>query len=158
MYLPIKDERDPSYRILDESENYYLIGSCETVYLLSKKIQNPITKKYKVITSPGEHYGDVMAGFIDKKERYCVTVGHGYDLCYLHEPYEILSDKQFAERPKDKWIENLFEPAKLRFFDDVRQIDDWEFEIIDADSGEWERIRIQQPEELVRLQKGYAKK
>lgn len=151
MYLPIKDERDPFSQILDESENYYLMGCCETAYLLTKKDQNPETKEYKIVTLPGEHYGNVKAGFIDRKERYCVTVGHGYDLCYLHKPFEIWSDKQLAEKNKDNLIDNLFEPSKLRFFEDVRQINDWEFEIMDADTGEWEKVHVPKPENLSRI-------
>ena len=146
MYLPIKDERDPFYRILDESENFYLMGSFEYVYLLSKRIQNPITKKYKVITSPGDHYGDVKAGFIDKKERYCVTVGCGYIVYFLQKPFREFIYKDFNKSCKSQWIEDWNHPDHHRFFSDVRPIDDWEFEIMDADSGEWEKIRIQKQE------------
>lgn len=151
MYLPIKSERDTFNQILDESENYYLMGSNETVFLLSKRDQNPITKEFKVITSPGDHYGNVMAGFIDKNERYCVSVGCGYIIYYLHEPFRDWQFHQYIDIQKAQWLEDWNTPDHLRFFEDVRQIDAWEFEIMDEEKQEWEKVRVPKPEDLSRI-------
>ena len=159
MYLPISDSF--SIKLLDESENYYLIGSSETVYLLSKKEQKSITEEYKIITSPGEHYGDAMGGFIDKNEQYCVSVGCGYIVYYFREPFMDYQFPGYVNDDKRQWIEKWNDPDTfrligeaegLRFFYEARQTGDWECEILDADTDEWEKIRIPTPKELSNLE------
>lgn len=68
-------------KVLAESRNYYLKAEYEEVYLCSKSSGIKIAKV-------GDFYGDPSDGVIDVNERFCVTVGCGYIIYFLREPFE----------------------------------------------------------------------
>ena len=85
-------------KILAESRNYCLKAEYEEVYLCSRSSGRKIVKV-------GDFYGDPSDGVIDVNERFCVTVGCGYIIYFLREPFESyeyeIKTSQWAEWGRD---------------------------------------------------------
>ena len=95
-------------RLLAESEHYYIVSRYEEVYLYSKADGS-------VIARVGDHYGDPESALIDRGERFCVSVGCGYIVYYIREPFlpyeygkETAQWSEAGRGPDDiLWIESV---------------------------------------------------
>ena len=116
--------------IIAESEHCYIAGEWEAAYLYSKQ-------DGRLIARVGDHYGDVQGGIIDKNERFCVTVGCGYIIYYLREPFEPYA----YDRASAQWTESGRDPGSVTWLENVRQISDSEIELTD-ENGNTETIMI----------------
>lgn len=93
--------------ILKESNNLLVTNEYEKVFLHFKQTNRKICI--------GDFYGDPQAAEISNDEKFCVMVGCGLIIYYLHEPYEEFrygtSTKQwkelFRESGKEWWIEDV---------------------------------------------------
>lgn len=93
--------------ILAESENLIVKNEYEKVFLIFKKNSRRIYI--------GDFYGDPQAAVISNDESFCVMVGCGLVIYYLHEPFEEfrynISTRQwkelFRESGKEWWIEDV---------------------------------------------------
>lgn len=121
---------DTDKRIIAESEHYYITGEWEAVTLYSKKDD-------RLITRAGDHYGEPQGGIIDKNERFCVTVGCGYIIYFLKEPFEPYA----YDRVSEQWKEAGRDPDNINWLTAVRQISDSEIELTD-ENGNTEMIKI----------------
>lgn len=120
----------PEKQLIAESEHYCIKGEWETASLYSKKENKPIT-------CVRDHYGDTADGLIDRNERFCVTVGCGYIVYFLNEPFEPYA----YDRSTPQWTESGRENSKIKWIEKVRQISDNEVELTD-EHGNREVIRI----------------
>lgn len=113
-------------KILAESRNYYLKAEYEEVYLCSRSSGRKIAKV-------GDFYGDPSDGVIDVNERFCVTVGCGYIIYFLREPFESyeynIKTPQWAEWGRDadniiwiKAVKQTGEEIELTFENGETQI------------------------------------
>ena len=93
--------------ILAESENLIVKNEYEKVFLIFKNNSRRIYI--------GDFYGDPQAAVISNDESFCVMVGCGLIIYYLHEPFEEfrynISTRQwkelFRESGKEWWIEDV---------------------------------------------------
>ncbi len=93
--------------ILAESNNFVVMNDYEVVSLHFKNSTREI--------SIGDFYGDPRAAALSPDESFCIMVGCGLIIYYLHEPFEEYrynaSTKQWKElfREQDKiwWIEHV---------------------------------------------------
>lgn len=93
--------------ILAESKNFVVINEYEKVFLNFK------SRNRKIYI--GDFYGDPQAAAISKNESFCVMIGCGLVIYYLHEPFEEysynVSTKQwkelFRESGEEWWIEEV---------------------------------------------------
>lgn len=120
----------PGDWIIAESDNYYIKGAYESAELFSKADD-------KLIACIGDHYGDTVDGIIDRNERFCVTVGCGYIVYYIREPFESYP----CNRSSTQWIESGNDPDNIKGIDNVRQISDNEIELTD-ENGNIETVTI----------------
>lgn len=127
------DQYYPFRYLVAKSKNYYLEGQFETVCLFSRKDRSEIT-------IVGDFYGDCSGGVIDWNERFCVTVGCGYIVYYLKDPFEPYS----YNRDNDQWKEYYRDGE--RWYESVRQINDYQVELID-EFGQTEIITIMKDSE-----------
>ena len=116
--------------ILAESENYYIKGTFESADLYSKSDNRRIAQV-------GDFYGDPEDGLIDRYERFCITVGCGYIIYFLREPFE---DYMYDKNTK-QWIEGGRNADNTKWIEAVRQVSDNEAEITD-EYGNTEIIEI----------------
>jgi hypothetical protein len=93
--------------ILAESQNLIVTNEFEEVYLNFKKNN----RKVRI----GDFYGDPQAAAISDDESFCVMVGCGLIIYYLHEPYveyeyntsEIQWKEFFRTEGRVLWIEDV---------------------------------------------------
>ena len=118
------EDGDPSDWVIAESEHYIIRGCNEEANLYFKE-------DGRYITCVGDFYGDPMDGMIDEKERFCVTVGGGYVIYYLREPFESFMYNQTT----NQWIEEARDSEHGPWIERVRQISDNEVELTDAEGN-----------------------
>lgn len=114
----------PEDWIIAESNNYYLRGAYERAELFSK------TQNKKII-DVGEHYGDTVDGIIDWNEHFCVTVGCGYIIYFIKEPFQ----SYMYEQSTSQWIESGRNPKNVHYYKKVNQISDTEIELTDENEN-----------------------
>lgn len=119
----------PGDWIIAESKKYILKGSYETALIYDKSDKNNA-----IVV--GDHYGDVVDGLIDIEEKYCVTVGCGLIVYYLHAPLE---DYEF-DKSTNQWYElGRSNPNDIKFIESAKQIGPYTIEIVD-EFGKKEQI------------------
>ena len=97
--------------VLAESLNYYLIGSSEEVNLYRKSND-------KLIACVGDFYGDPADALIDKQERFCISVGCGFILYRLNEPFQSYR----YDVKSEQWTEEGRGPDNIDWYNKVEQI------------------------------------
>ena len=109
---------DPEEWIIAESEHYRIKGRFEEADMHKKDDDS-------YITCVGDFYGDPHDGIIDKNERFCVTVGCGYIIYYLEDPFETYD----YGKKTSQWIEAGRDPDNILWIEAVHQIGDTEIEL-----------------------------
>ncbi|MBQ6304276.1 MAG: hypothetical protein IJK83_09635 [Clostridiales bacterium] len=111
---------DIKERLLAESKNYYLTGSSEEVNLYRKSDD-------KHLACVGDFYGDPNDALIDQDERFCISVGCGYILYRLNEPFQSYQ----YDVESCQWTEEGRGPDNIDWYDKVEQISSNELVLTD---------------------------
>jgi hypothetical protein len=101
-------------QLLAQSKHYRVVHEYETVFLIGAT-EHAITI--------GDFYGDPQAALIDRHERWCIVVGEGLIVYYLHPPFSpyfrpppslppaLIASEQWATRFRDAeknwWIDTV---------------------------------------------------
>ncbi|MCQ2483685.1 MAG: hypothetical protein MJ153_09390 [Clostridia bacterium] len=122
---------EQSERLLAESTNYYLIACYETVSLYRKSDD-------KKLCCVGHFYGDPEAALIDTNEKFCISVGCGYIVYRIREPYENYD----YVMESDQWFEGGSHPDNTEWIIGAEQTGDNEVMLI-RDDGSRRALQIE---------------
>jgi hypothetical protein len=97
---------------LAESKNFVIMNEYEKVFLVFKNSNRKICI--------GDFYGDPQDAIISNNECFCVMVGCGLIIYYLHEPFE----EYRYNVSTNQWEELFRENGKTWWIEDVKNVDE----------------------------------